>query len=214
VQPTAACWTLKRAGQGCVLASPAFARVAQPSGEAGCRTGALRFGDPRVMALAGALCATLTGVVGFTHRSLRAQVACLLGTPYAASQMSYDLTRLRRKGLIRRLPGTNTYVLTADGSASRCFTSRSTTDSWSRCWPLTARQRHRSCARRLGSSTAPSPTTSVRHAWKLPETLEKSQTSSPQGALRRCRACARHRWPLRGSSRLRAVTVSLPGHDG
>jgi hypothetical protein len=24
---------------------------------------------------------------------------------------------------------------------------------------------------------------SVRHAWKLPETLEKSQTSSPQGAL-------------------------------
>jgi hypothetical protein len=75
----------------------------------------LRFGDPRVMALAGALCATLTGVVGFTHRSLRAQVACLLGTPYAASQMSYDLTRLRRKGLIRRLPGTNTYVLTADG---------------------------------------------------------------------------------------------------
>jgi hypothetical protein len=45
----------ERAGQGCVLASPAFARVAQPStdGEAGSRTGALRFGDPRVMALAG-----------------------------------------------------------------------------------------------------------------------------------------------------------------
>ena len=29
--------------------------------------------------------------------------------------MSYDLTRLRRKGLIRRLPRTNTYVLTSDG---------------------------------------------------------------------------------------------------
>jgi predicted MarR family transcription regulator len=29
--------------------------------------------------------------------------------------MSYDLTRLRRKGLIQRLPRTNTYVLTADG---------------------------------------------------------------------------------------------------
>src|SRR6266540_2088991 len=53
----------ERAGPGCVLASPAFARVAQPSGEAGYRTGALRFGDPRVMALAGALSVLLTCVV-------------------------------------------------------------------------------------------------------------------------------------------------------
>jgi hypothetical protein len=105
----------ERAGQGCVLASPAFARVAQPSGEAGYRTGALRFGDPRVMALAGALCLLLTRTVGFTHRSLRAQVTGLLGRAYTAGQMSYDLTRLRRKGLIRRLPRTNTYVLTSDG---------------------------------------------------------------------------------------------------
>jgi hypothetical protein len=101
----------ERVGQGCVLASPAFARVAQPTGQAGSRTGALRFGDPRVMALAGALCTGLNGVVGFTHRSLRAQVAAL----YTASQMSYDLTRLRRKGLIRRLPRSNTYTLTSDG---------------------------------------------------------------------------------------------------
>ncbi len=67
------------------------------------------------MALAGALCAVLTGVVGFTHRSLRARVAALLATPYSPAQMSYDLTRLRRKGLIQRLPSTNTYALTADG---------------------------------------------------------------------------------------------------
>jgi hypothetical protein len=57
----------------------------------------------------------LNAVVGFTHRSLRAQVAALLGTAYSAGQMSYDLTRLRRKGLIQRLPRSNTYVLTADG---------------------------------------------------------------------------------------------------
>jgi hypothetical protein len=107
----------ERAGRGCVLASPAFARVAQPStdGEAGYPTGALRFGDPRVMALAGALCILLNRVVGFNHRSLRAQVAGLLAAPYSAAQMSYDLTRLRRKGLIRRLPRSNTYVLTPDG---------------------------------------------------------------------------------------------------
>ncbi len=105
----------ERAGPGCVLASPAFARVAQPSGQAGYRTGALRFGDPRVMALAGALSILLTRTVGFTHRSLRAQVTALLGQAYSASQMSYDLTRLRHKQLIRRLPRTNTYVLTSDG---------------------------------------------------------------------------------------------------
>ena len=67
------------------------------------------------MALAGALSILLTRTVGFTHRSLRAQVTRLLGTSYTASQMSYDLTRLRRKGLIQRLPRSNTYVLTSDG---------------------------------------------------------------------------------------------------
>jgi predicted MarR family transcription regulator len=35
--------------------------------------------------------------------------------------MSYDLTRLRRKGLIRRLPRTNTYVLTSDGTRFALF---------------------------------------------------------------------------------------------
>jgi hypothetical protein len=42
----------------------------------------LRFGDPRVMALAGALSILLNRTVGFTHRSLRAQVSCLLGRAY------------------------------------------------------------------------------------------------------------------------------------
>ncbi|MGH8573112.1 MAG: hypothetical protein ACREX8_11145 [Gammaproteobacteria bacterium] len=48
-----------RVGQGCALASPAFERVARPSLVDGRRASALRFGDPRVMALAGALCACL-----------------------------------------------------------------------------------------------------------------------------------------------------------
>jgi predicted MarR family transcription regulator len=67
------------------------------------------------MALAGALSVLLTSVVGFTNRSLRAQVTGLLGQTYTAGQTSYDLTRLRRKGLIQRLPRSNTYVLTSDG---------------------------------------------------------------------------------------------------
>jgi hypothetical protein len=67
------------------------------------------------MALVGALCITLNAVVGFTNRSLRAQVAGLLGTTYTSSQMTYDLRRLRRKGLIRRQPRSSTYTLTPDG---------------------------------------------------------------------------------------------------
>ena len=72
----------ERVGQGCVLASPAFARVAHPTVDGGRRTPALRFGDPRVMALAGALCTTLLAATGFTNRSLRALIAGLLGSAY------------------------------------------------------------------------------------------------------------------------------------
>jgi hypothetical protein len=110
-----------RVGQGCVLASPAFERVARPTLEEGRRAPALRFGDPRVMALVGALCAGLHVVAGFTNRSLRARVATLLGLPYSMGQMSYDLRRLRMKGLITRLPRSNTYVLTPDGQRVAIF---------------------------------------------------------------------------------------------
>src|SRR3989449_5378147 len=72
----------ERVGQGCVLASPAFARVAQPTIEEGRRAPALRFGDPRVMALTGALCVTLHAVTGFTNKSLRALMTGLLDVPY------------------------------------------------------------------------------------------------------------------------------------
>ena len=70
--------------------------------------------DPRVMALLGALCVSLT-VLGFTHRSLRAQVNHLLDADYSTNQMSYDLARLRTNGLIQRREHSNSYNLTADG---------------------------------------------------------------------------------------------------
>jgi hypothetical protein len=106
----------ERAGQGTVLASPAFERVAHPSADAdGRRTPALRFGDPRVMALAGALCQTLLAATGFTSKNLRVLIAGLPGSTYTPGQMTYDLRRLRLGGLIRRLPHTNRYTLTEDG---------------------------------------------------------------------------------------------------
>jgi hypothetical protein len=106
----------ERAGQGTVLASPAFERIAHPSVTAdGRRTPALRFGDPRVMALAGALCTTLLAATGITNKSLRALMTGLLHTPYTPGQMTYDLRRLRLTGLIRRIERTHRYALTPDG---------------------------------------------------------------------------------------------------
>jgi hypothetical protein len=111
----------ERVGQGCVLASPAFERVAQSSlTSEGRRAPALRFGDPRVMALLGALCISLNAV-GFTSRSLRAQVSRLLGAAYTTNQMSYDLGRLRLNGVIERLEGTNTYRTTTEGQRVSIF---------------------------------------------------------------------------------------------
>jgi hypothetical protein len=42
-------------------------------------------------------------------------VSALLGVDYTMGQASYDLRRLRLKGLIVRLEHSNTYVLTHDG---------------------------------------------------------------------------------------------------
>ena len=106
----------ERVGQGCVLASPAFERIARPSVTAdGRRSPALRFGDPRVVALTGALCQTLLAATGFTNKHLRVLIAGLLGSDYRPGQMTYDLRRLRLAGLIQRLPHSNCYTITAEG---------------------------------------------------------------------------------------------------
>jgi len=107
--------TIQRVGQSCAIETALLERVSQPYVREGQRTGALSFGDSRVMALAGALCLTVHAVAGFNNRRLRALVAGLLGTTYTTSHMTYDLRRLRLHGLIRRLPRSNTYLLTTEG---------------------------------------------------------------------------------------------------
>lgn len=83
--------------------------------EDGHRVAALRFGDPRVMALLAALGRYSFQLDGFRHRDLRQLVGPLLGTGYTANQMTYDLRRLRRRGLIVRLPGSHRYHVTPRG---------------------------------------------------------------------------------------------------
>ena len=116
----------ERVGQGCVLASPAFERIAHPTTTVdGRRAPALRFGDARVQALAGALAVTMLAVTGITNKSLRALMPGLLhdapSHSYSMNRASYDLTRLRRNGLITRIPHSNRYQLTEDGLAFAIF---------------------------------------------------------------------------------------------
>ena len=106
---------IERAGQGCAIGSALFERIHQPYNREGQRTGAFRFGDPRAMALAGALCCVVHAVTGLTNQSLRGLVAGLLGHDYSANQMTYDLRRLRLHGIVERVPHTHTYRLTPEG---------------------------------------------------------------------------------------------------
>ena len=110
------------AGQDTVLVSPVIERITRPTltGE-GRKAPALRFGDLRVQALAGALAAMLFTVTGITNKTLRGLMTGLLHCPYSMNQASYDLTRLTRNGLIARVPGRNRYALTRDGLLFACF---------------------------------------------------------------------------------------------
>jgi hypothetical protein len=75
------------------------------------------------MALLASLCGFVHLIEGLTNRSLRALVQALL-PGYTARQMTYDLRRLRRKGFIRRLPGSQRYELTAEGRRLAVFLSK------------------------------------------------------------------------------------------
>jgi len=96
--------------------SPVLERITRPTlTEEGRKAPALRFGDLRVQALAGALATMLMAVTGITNKTLRGWMTGLLGRPYSMNQASYDLTRLTRNGLICRVPRRNEYTLTRDG---------------------------------------------------------------------------------------------------
>ena len=93
-----------------------FQRVTRPSTTAdGLYAPGLRFGDPRVMAVLSGLVAFSHLVAGFTNRQMVERVSALLGALYTTRQATYDLRRLKRKGLIRRMRRKQRYELTPLG---------------------------------------------------------------------------------------------------
>jgi hypothetical protein len=86
--------------------------------------------------------AVLAAVVGFTHLlagfdnpALVRAVTTLLGCPYTSRQATYDLRRLKRKGLIVRLPAITATNSPRWAAASRCCSPRSTGASSHPAWP-------------------------------------------------------------------------------
>jgi hypothetical protein len=110
---------VERVSHNSGLSGDSIQRVVQPTVTAdGEKAPALKFGQPRVMALFLALTLFQHLIDGFHNRDLRALVIDLLGVTgeeYTVSQMTYDLRRLRLKGLIFRPPGTHRYLVTPYG---------------------------------------------------------------------------------------------------
>jgi hypothetical protein len=92
-----------------------FCQVTRPSTtDDGLYTPGLRFGDQRVMAVLAALVGFCFLTRGFTNRQLVERVS-LLQAPYTSRQATYDLRRLRRKGLITKIAATQRYQLVSLG---------------------------------------------------------------------------------------------------
>jgi hypothetical protein len=118
---------VQRLSQDCTIGEDAFERVHRPVYSDNQRVSALRFGDQRVLALLSAILVFRLLPRGFSNRSLREQVAPLLGLEpgqYTQGKMTYDLRRLRLHGIIRRIPKSNRYEVTDFGFRFALFVTR------------------------------------------------------------------------------------------
>ncbi len=118
---------VQRLSQDCTIGEVTVERVHQPVIVQGQRAPALRFLDPRVLALFMALVVFRLLPHGFRAQDLRQHVAPLLGKApreLSLGQLTYDLRRLRLHGLIERLPQQHRYRVTDMGLRVAAFVPR------------------------------------------------------------------------------------------
>lgn len=107
-----------------------FTEVTRPSTVDGQHAPALRFGEPRVMAVMAAIVGFTHLLAGFDNPTLVRLVGTILDLSYTSRQATYDLRRLKRKGLIVRLRGHHRYQLTHSADASPSCSPKPTDGSW------------------------------------------------------------------------------------
>ncbi len=114
--------------QDCFLSLQEMRKLGQSSlTQDGQRGSALRFADPRLMAVLEVLACHAYIPQEITNRSLRGAVTQRLAgvlDRYSSAQMTYDLRRLRLKGLIERIAHSHRYRLTELGIKVVTFFTR------------------------------------------------------------------------------------------
>ena len=109
---------VQRLSHDCILGADVLDELHRPVTIDGQRASALRFGDRRVQSLFAALLRFDLLPQGFRNRELRETVASLCGLSpddYGTGRMTYDLRRLRLRGIIERIPRIQRYRVTAEG---------------------------------------------------------------------------------------------------
>jgi hypothetical protein len=118
---------VEKASHDCRIGAAAFEALQTPAKIEGQRASALRFGDQRVQALFGVLLLLCLQVEGFRNRQLRPLLAQMLGleeSEIKAGRITYELRRLRLRGLIERIEKSHRYRLTSTGLSTVVFYQR------------------------------------------------------------------------------------------
>jgi hypothetical protein len=121
---------VERLSHDCAIGDAAFRTASTPQVVDGQRVAALRFTDPRLQTILGTLVVFRLLPEGFRNRELRALVAQLLGVApdtITPGSLTYQLRRLRLRGLIVRIPGTHRYHVTPTGLRIALFFTRTYT---------------------------------------------------------------------------------------
>jgi hypothetical protein len=119
--------TVQKCVHDCSIGETAFNQMQQPSKSQGQRVSALRFGEPRAQAILTTLLPFCLHARSFTNAELKRHLAHMLGSSlesFPPGRMSYELRRLRIRGLIKRIPKTHRYLITPFGLRAALFYAR------------------------------------------------------------------------------------------
>ena len=115
---------VQRISHDCFLGEAAFNELQQPLKADSQRIPSLRLGAHRPQALLATLLTFRLQPRGFRNGDLRQQIAPLLGLApdeMSPGRMTYDLRRLRYRGLIERVQKSNRYLVTEAGLRTALF---------------------------------------------------------------------------------------------
>jgi hypothetical protein len=118
---------VQRVTHDCMVGHETLEQLTRPVCVRGQRVPALRFDDRRVQALFSVLVLFCIQPQGFQAKDFRAFLAPLLGLDPAhltQGQISYNLRRLRLRGLIDRIPKSHRYRVSPEGLQIALFCSR------------------------------------------------------------------------------------------